>query len=137
MLTKSRERIERRLAKLHAHSFRDHLEKLFLLGSVHLIARDKRHESVDHSADEWVKCDAHTNCLENFWTLLKRSLKGTYVAVAPFHLFRYVHEQAFRFNNRLMDDFERFWQALSQVTGKRITYRLLTAKDDAGFMGIK
>jgi len=95
------------------------------------------HKSVDHSADVWVDGPVHTNSLENFWTLLKRGLKGTYVSVMPFHLFRYVHEQAFRFNNRAMDDFSRFWQALNQVLGKRITYRTLTAKDDAGFMGIE
>jgi len=94
------------------------------------------HESVDHTQG-YVKGEAHVNGMENFWSLFKRAIKGTYVAVAPFHLFRYAHEQAFRFNHRLKSDFSRFFQALSQVVGKRITYRQLAAVDDAGFMGIK
>jgi len=93
------------------------------------------HKAVDHSVC-YVDGEAHTNGLENFWSLFKRSLKGTYVAVAPFHLFRYVEEQAFRFNHRLQSDFGRFFQCLSQVVGKRLTYRVLGAVDDAGFMGI-
>jgi transposase-like protein len=95
------------------------------------------HGTVDHSAGEYVVGEAHTNGAENFWSLLKRSLKGTYVAVSPFHLFRYVEEQAFRFNHRLKSDFERFHTALAQVVGKRLTYRVLGAVGDAGFMGIQ
>ena len=64
---------------------------------------------------------------------IRRNVKGG----ATWHVFRYAHEQAFRFNNRLLDDFGRFFQALRQVVGKRITYRELAAIDDAGFMGIK
>ena len=81
--------------------------------------------------------EIHTNGLENFWTLFKRAIKGTYVAVAPYHVGRYVTEEAFRFNNRLRSDFGRFFQALSLVVGKRLTYRKLAALDDAGFMGIE
>jgi hypothetical protein len=72
----------------------------------------------------------HTNGLENFWSLLKRGLHGTYVSVEPFHLFRYLDEQAFRFNNRKeMDDFDRFKLAMSQIVGKRLTWDRLTGKE--------
>jgi transposase-like protein len=94
------------------------------------------HESVDHTKG-YVKGNAHTNGAENFWTLLKRAIKGTYVAVAPFHLGRYVTEQEFRFNNRKKSDFRRFFQALSQVVGKRLTYRVCFSIGDAGYMGIE
>jgi ISXO2 transposase-like protein len=79
----------------------------------------------------------HTNGLENFWSLLKRMIRGTYVAVASFHLERYLDEQAFRFNNRDVGDGIRFQRVLGAVVGKRLTYRMLTAQDDAGFMGIR
>lgn len=94
------------------------------------------HKSVDHTQG-YVRGEAHTNGAENFWTLLKRALKGTYVAVAPFHLFRYVAEQEFRFNNRKVSDFWRFFQALSQVVGKRLTYRVCFSIGDAGYMAIE
>jgi hypothetical protein len=61
--------------------------------------------------------------MENFWSLLKRSLKGTYVSVEPFHLFRYVDEQAFRYNNRKdMNDSDRFDLAVRQIVGRRLTW---------------
>lgn len=93
------------------------------------------HEVVNH-AEEYVRGQVHTNGLENFWSLLKRNLKGTYVAVEPFHLERYVDEQVFRFNNRAtkdnpLDDSDRFLLALSQVAGKRLTFAELTGKDSA------
>lgn len=93
------------------------------------------HKSVDHSI-AYVNENVHTNGLENFWSLFKRCLKGTYIAVAPFHLFRYVAEEAWRFNERKANDAIRFWRALQGVVGKRLTYRVLTAQDDAGFMGL-
>lgn len=66
----------------------------------------------------------HTNGMENYWSLLKRGLNGTYVSVEPFHLFRYLDEQAFRYNNReAMNDFDRFRLALSQIVGKRLTWK--------------
>jgi hypothetical protein len=68
----------------------------------------------------------HTNGIENFWSLLKRTLKGTYVSVEPFHLSRYVDEQSFRFNERKDRDYDRFAKVLSSVVGKRLTYRDLT-----------
>jgi hypothetical protein len=71
--------------------------------------------------------------MENFWSLLKRGLGGTYISVEPFHLFRYLDEQAFRYNNRLHADgevvSERFKRALNQVVGRRLTYRELTGKE--------
>lgn len=94
-----------------------------------------RHESIDHSR-EYVAGNVHTNGVENFWSLLKRSLGGTYVAVAPFHLCRYVAEQVWRFNQRQWTDADRFREVLSCVFGRRLTYRALTGKDGAGFMGL-
>lgn len=74
----------------------------------------------------------HTNGLENFWSLLKRGISGTYVSVEPFHLFRYLDEQTFRYNNRRdMNDGQRFNLAMSQVGGKRLTYAALTGKSDS------
>lgn len=94
------------------------------------------HGSVDHVTN-YVAGRVHTNGLENFWSLLKRTLKGTYVAVASFHLERYLDEQAFRFNRRDKTDAGRFQRVLAAVVGRRLTYRTLTAQGDAGFMGIK
>lgn len=64
----------------------------------------------------------HTNFMENFWTLLKRSIKGTYVSVEPFHLFRYLDEQSFRYNERRGTDAERFGKVLGCIGGRRLTY---------------
>ena len=91
------------------------------------------HDVINHS-EQYVRGRVHTNGLENFWSLLKRGLKGTYVAVEPFHLFRYVDEQVFRYNNRKdgdlkLTDADRFARAMSQVAGRRLTYAELTGKD--------
>lgn len=86
------------------------------------------HDVVNH-AETYVNGRVHTNGLENFWSLLKRTLRGTYVAEEPFHLDRYVDEQVFRFNNRKVKDADRFALAMSQVAGKRLTYAELTGKD--------
>ena len=84
------------------------------------------HETVNH-IDNYVRGSVHTNCLENFWSLMKRNLAGTYVAVEPFHLDRYLDEQMFRFNNRQnMTDTMRFEKAMSGVFGKRLTLEALT-----------
>ncbi len=90
------------------------------------------HETVNH-INEYVRGEVHTQGIENFWSLLKRGLKGTYVAVEPFHLDRYVTEQVFRYNNRAtkdnpLKDADRFVLAASQVAGKRLTYAELTGK---------
>jgi transposase-like protein len=88
-----------------------------------------KHQIIDH-AISYVSGQVHTNGMENFWSLLKRGLKGTYVSVEPFHLFRYLDEQVFRYNNRKkpMDDGQRFERVLSHVLGKRLTYAELTGK---------
>jgi hypothetical protein len=90
------------------------------------------HKIVNH-LEKYVDGNVHTNGLENFWSLLKRSINGTYVSVEPFHLFRYVDEQAFRFNNRKpMDDAHRFSYVIRKIVGKRLTYAELTGKTEAG-----
>jgi transposase-like protein len=90
------------------------------------------HQVVDHAL-RYVDGRVHTNGLENFWSLLKRGLAGTYVAVEPFHLFRYLDEQSFRYNNRAtntkpVSDAERFDIAVSNMVGKRLTFAQLTGK---------
>jgi transposase-like protein len=90
------------------------------------------HQIVDHAV-AYVDGRVHTNGLENYWSLLKRGLNGTYVSVEPFHLFRYLDEQAFRYNNRAtkdnpLNDADRFSAVLTQVTGKRLTYAEVTGK---------
>jgi transposase-like protein len=92
------------------------------------LAEDYIHGVIDHG-EKYVDGKIHTNGLENFWSLLKRSIKGTYVAVEPFHLFRYLDEQAFRFNNRKDNDAGRFADVASGVVGKRVTYKGLTGAD--------
>jgi transposase-like protein len=89
---------------------------------------DYQHAVINH-AIEYANGNVHTNGMENFWSLLKRGLHGTYVSVEPFHLFRYVDEQAFRFNTRHdMNDSERFSLAVSQIVGKRLTWAEVTGK---------
>jgi transposase-like protein len=92
--------------------------------------KDFVHNVVDH-AECYVKDNVHTNSCENYWSLLKRAIKGTYVSVEPFHLFRYFDEQAFRFNNRFGDDAERFSSVVRAVVGRRLTYDELIAALEA------
>jgi transposase-like protein len=92
--------------------------------------REYIHQVIDH-AETYVKGNVHTNGIENFWSLLKRGLKGTYVSVEPFHLFRYLDEQAFRFNERKADDSARFLEVMSGVTGRRVTYQKLIGKEQS------
>jgi len=92
------------------------------------LSGDYMHGFVDH-AETYVDGQIHTNGCENFWSLLKRAIKGTYVSVEPFHLFRYLDEQCFRFNNRKMTDAERFAHAAATIVGKRLTYNTLIGKD--------
>jgi transposase-like protein len=110
-----------------SHVFTD--EALAYFG---LAEKDYVHQVVNH-LQKYVDGRVHTNGLENFWSLLKRGLNGTYVAVEPFHLFRYVDEQVFRFNNRAtkdnpLNDADRFHLALSQIAGKRLTFAEVTGK---------
>lgn len=86
------------------------------------------HKVINH-AEAYAIGNVHTNGMENFWSLLKRTIRGTYVSIEPFHLFRYLDEQAFRFNERGLTDSERFEKVGRMVTGKRLTYRALTGKD--------
>jgi hypothetical protein len=91
-----------------------------------------QHQVVDH-AEHYVQGQVHTNGMENFWSPVKRGLKGTYISVEPFHLFRYLDEQEYRYNNRGNKDNpvhggERFELALSQIAGKRLTFAEVTGK---------
>src|SRR5271154_6734139 len=97
------------------------------------LPKEYTHEFVNHM-ESYVRGNVHTNGLENFWSLLKRGLNGTYVAVEPFHLHRYLDEQMFRYNNRKdengrkLSDVERFTLAMSQIVGKRLTFAEVTGK---------
>ena len=102
------------------------------LASYEGLASEFAHKVVDH-AERYVDGQVHTNGLENFWSLLKRGLSGTYVSVEPFHLFRYLDEQMFRYNYRgnrekKITDADRFNMMLSQIAGKRLTYKEVTGK---------
>jgi transposase-like protein len=90
------------------------------------------HKVVNHM-QEYVNGQVHTQGIDNYWSLLKRTLRGTYIAVEPFHLSRYLDEQAFRYNNRAtkdnpLDDGDRFAAMVSQIVGRRLTYNQLTGK---------
>jgi transposase-like protein len=93
------------------------------------------HDAIDHSK-QYVAGNVHVNGMENFWSLLKRAIDGTYVGVAPFHLIRYCAEQVFRFNERNRKDWGRFHALMQRIVGKRLTFRVLCGIDDAGFMGL-
>jgi transposase-like protein len=93
-----------------------------------LKGHEYEHQVIDH-AEKYVDGQIHTNGLENFWSLLKRGLKGTYISVEPFHMFRYLDEQVYRYNKRkLAHDGKRFELALSQIAGKRLTFAEVTGK---------
>ena len=91
------------------------------------------HQVIDHAV-QYVDGKVHTNGLENFWSLLKRSIGGTYVSVEPFHLFRYLDEQAYRFNNRHLTDAERFDIAVKGIVGKRLMFDQLIGKVSADYL---
>jgi transposase-like protein len=102
------------------------------LPSYETLNGDYVHQIIDHAV-AYVDGQIHTNGLENYWSLLKRGIKGTYVSVEPFHLFRYLDEQSFRFNNRAtpdnpMNDGDRFDRVMRQIVGKRLTWDKLTGK---------
>ena len=102
------------------------------LPSYNDLDRDYAHQVIDHAV-AYVHGQIHTNGMENYWSLLKRGIKGTYVSVEPFHLFRYLDEQSFRFNNRAtdsnpMNDDDRFDRVVRQIVGKRVTWNQLTGK---------
>ncbi len=85
------------------------------------------HQTVDH-AEKYVDGQVHTNGIENFWSLLKRGLNGTYISVEPYHLFRYLDERVFTFNMRDLDDYGRFATVLAAVSGRRLTWAQLTGR---------
>jgi len=96
------------------------------------LAQEYAHKVIDH-AEKYVDGQVHTNGLENFWSLLKRGIAGSYVSVEPFHLFRYLDEQVFRYNNRAtkdnpLNDADRFDMAVRKIFGKRLTFAQLTGK---------
>jgi transposase-like protein len=95
------------------------------LKSYNTLEGDYQHQVIDHAVS-YVEGNVHTNGLENFWSLVKRGLHGTYISVEPFHLFRYLDEQSYRYNNRKLSDFDRFKMAASQIVGRRLTWDLLT-----------
>ncbi len=106
-----------------AHVYTDELKSYFGLQA------DYAHDVINHT-EMYVDGQIHLNGLENFWSLFKRGLGGTYVSVEPFHLFRYVDEQVFRYNHRKdANDGERFVAAMKQIVGRRLTYKELTGKE--------
>ena len=124
--------VENRKKKTLQAEIRQHVEAGSALYTDFLLSydgleSDYAHQVVDHAV-EYVNGRAHTNGLENFWSLLKRSISGTYVSVEPFHLFRYLDEQTYRFNNRKLTDSERFSAAVDGIVGKRLTFDQLTGK---------
>lgn len=98
------------------------------LNSYNDLKNDFNHKVVDH-AECYVKDGVHTNGLENFWSLLKRGIRGTYVSVEPFHLFRYLSEQVFRFNERKDTDQKRFLKVAGSIFGRKLTYAQLTGEN--------
>jgi transposase-like protein len=97
------------------------------LQSYNGLAGEYAHQVINHAV-AYVDGAVHTNTLENFWSLLKRGISGTYVSVEPFHLFRYLDEQAFRYNNRKATDAERFSATVEGIIGRRLTYQQVTGK---------
>ncbi|MCX6634040.1 MAG: transposase [Acidobacteria bacterium] len=92
------------------------------------LATDYQHAVINH-AIEYVNGNIHTNGMENFWSLLKRWLRGTHLSIEPFHFFRYIDEQAFRYHyGKDMNDAGRFRFAVSQILGERLVYKSLTGK---------
>lgn len=93
-----------------------------------LLKNEYVHKVVNHS-ERYVNGNVHVNGVENFWNLLKRSIKGTYTFCQPFHLHRYLGEQVWRFNERKMGDGDRFLLGIQRVSGKRLMYKTLTANE--------
>ena len=126
--------VEKRKKKELQSAIREHVEAGVAIFSDELLSydgleTDYKHSVINHAV-EYVNGNVHTNGMENFWSLLKRGLHGTYISVEPFHLFRYLDEQAFRFNNRKLTDAERFDIGVREIVGKRLTYAELTGKTE-------
>jgi transposase-like protein len=117
--------VDNRRKKELQNQVREHVEAGSAIFSDELksydgLETDYQHAVINHAV-EYVNGNVHTNGMENFWSLLKRGLHGTYVSVEPFHLFRYLDEQTCRFNNRKMDDAERFNIVVREISGKHLT----------------
>jgi transposase-like protein len=126
--------VENRKKKELQGAIRERVEAGAAIFSDELLSYDGLNEDYKHAvinhAVEYVNGNVHTNTMENFWSLLKRGLHGTYISVEPFHLFRYLDEQAFRYNNRKdMKDADRFDLAIRQIVGRRLTWKELTGKE--------
>jgi len=115
-------------AEVHAHVEAGAALYTDALLSYEGLAGKYAHQVIDHAV-KYVDGQVHTNGLENYWSLLKRGIAGTYVSVEPFHLFRYLDEQSFRYNEREVTDFERFKLAASQIVDKRLTWKQTTGAD--------
>ena len=123
----------RRKHELHS-KVRDNVQAGAALFTDELLSYDGldanyKHAVINHAV-EYAKGNVHTNTMENFWSLVKRQLHGTYISVEPFHLFRYLDEQSFRYNGRKLTDAERFGITCSQVAGRRLTWDHLTGKGE-------
>lgn len=99
-------------------------------GAYHTLGSEGFQHAFVRHAEYYVDGVVHTNGIENFWSLLKRGIKGTYVSIEPFHTFRYIDEQAFRFNEREGNDADRFKTVIGQIINKRLTYKDLTGKTE-------
>ena len=114
-----REHVSREKATIYTDANRSYEQPITWNGERHPEAFDRR--VIDHAVS-YVQGEVHTNSAENFWALVKRMLRGTYVSVEPFHLFRYLDEEVLRFNTRKMTDADRFKSMTARVVGKRLTY---------------
>lgn len=123
----------RKTLQPHVHAHVEKGTEVFTdaLSSYIGLAPEYVHQVIDH-AECYVKGQIHTNGLENFWSLFKRCIHGTHISVEPFHLFRYLDTETFRFNNRKMDDRARFLIALQGINGRRLTYKSLTGENAEG-----
>jgi transposase-like protein len=101
------------------------------LPSYNGLNQDFVHQAIDH-AKEYVRGNVHTQGMDNFWSLLKRGIRGTYISVEPFHLFRYLDEQAFRFNERENNDAGRFLKGIVGIIGRRLQYAKLIGQQSIG-----
>jgi len=128
--------VNNRRKKTLQASIREHVEAGSAIFSDELksydgLEREYQHAVINHAV-EYADGNVHTNTMENFWSLLKRGLHGTYISVEPFHLFRYLDEQVFRYNNRTLTDAERFTAVMKQIVDRRLTYNELTGKTECG-----
>ena len=126
--------MEQRLDLLHPPAAKVMTDELMAYWG---LEAEYEHKVINHVI-EYVKGEIHTNSMENYWSLVKRSLSGTYISIEPYHLFRYLDEQTFRYNHRStkekpVTNADRFSIALSQIAGKRLQFKELTGKVEGSF----